>query len=290
MHDGPNNTTNNNVVPVTLVSVYNAGCLSLAQNLLTSLARQNLLQHHVSFVTDDASVTALAQSHPSARVERFVDVDDVVHADNESSSRPTAVFATKRFNRLSFLRYQVIADLLRADRRGHRFIWYLDVDTVVLGDLLQYFVHTLLAATAAASVDLYLQDDLNMACTGCMLFRPSAGALALAECMVKNRRDDENDQIVLDRVLRLCRGDGRLRVALLDLRLFPNGLLFFGAAPESHATFSHKIAEFHGGGGGGEEGEQCSPLFVHANWMVGLESKRKALESRQLWFSLEKGE
>jgi len=167
-------------------------------------------------------------------------------------------FNTPGFDHISFMRYHVIDKLLREGKT----VWYLDVDSVVMKDLNSY------VDVVKDNFDVALQDDCYMPCTGCMLFFPSA--LELVKPMIETRDFSKNDQIYFLKFLNRT----KLRVGLLNRNIFPNGLLYFNDDNPKHID---KQIEFR-------NSDLSKVMFIHANWMIGVQAKIAALKSKGLWF------
>ena len=176
-------------------------------------------------------------------------------------------FGSTKFNELSYLRYKVIYDLLV---KGVT-VWYMDIDTVVLdstrfSNYMDLMMHTV--------SDIMCQDDVNMLCTGCMLIAPNPSTIEFARIMYQNRRSDCNDQLVMNRIIRNMPS---LKVDAFSRMEFPNGLIYFNDPnTTTNPTYREIQAQFNA---------YTGPVsFVHANWMVGMDTKIRALQSKGLWY------
>ena len=149
-----------------------------------------------------------------------------------------------------------------------RTVWYLDVDTVVLFNL-----NELVPTFSKSNNDLIIQNDMNMHCTGCMLFLPSSKNIALTEYIYYNRTSKANDQILLMHILK--ENKFNIKLHLLDPTYFPNGLLYFH---ERHPDPKFKDIHDH------FKNSKNPVYFVHANWMVGVDTKIEALNMKGLWY------
>ncbi len=235
------------------ISVFNYGCIEIAHNHLASL-KQNNINNYMAYVTDIESRDYLSSLNYNVEL-----VDDNIFVKEKCD------FATKSFNNLSYLRYKIIAKLLQENKT----IWYLDVDTVVLYDLNKYFNNEI-----DKNFDILFQDDINMYCTGCMLLQPKQNNIQLCQVMYQNMNMDNNDQIVLRNILRS--NPNFCNTKTLDILKFPNGLLYFRELQQIPNW--RKLQE--------DFRNNPNALFVHANWMVGVDTKINALKSKQLWFIL----
>jgi lipopolysaccharide biosynthesis glycosyltransferase len=236
------------------ISVFNLGCIPLALNHLESLRRQNI-QNYKAYVTDKESYDILLEKgHP---VELVIETD-------ENLTREKVNFSTAEFNTLSYTRYRVILDLLG---KGHA-VWYLDVDTVVLKNLND--VYKVLNGTEYHAA---MQDDVNMFCTGCMLLFPKPITIQLMQSVYENRTSSENDQIVLMHIL--MQNPNIITIMTLNMLQFSNGLLYFN---ELHDNPKYRELQI-------KFKQSVFPVyFVHANWMIGLDTKIDAFKKKGLWF------
>jgi hypothetical protein len=236
------------------ISVFNLGGIPLALNHLESLRRQNI-QNYRAYVTDKESYDILLEKgHPA----------ELIIETQENLTREKANFGTTEFNTLSYTRYKVILDLLD---KGHP-VWYLDVDTVVLQNLND--VYSDLNGTVYHAA---MQDDINMLCTGCMLLFPRPTTIKLIQTIYENRTSSENDQIILMRILMQNRNT--INILALNKLQFPNGLLYFNELDNNH-RFRELQIKFK---------QSILPVyFVHANWMIGMETKINAFKKKGLWF------
>ena len=230
---------------VVFISVSNMGCIELTMNHLESLKRVGMTNYMAYAIDSECYETLCSKGYNAFLLGR----DDLKNFQ---------VWQTKAFDYLSFMRYHVIDNLLRQGKT----VWYLDVDTVVLQNLNPY------VESMRDKFDAALQDDCYMPCTGCMLFFPSA--LSLMKPMVEMEKFNINDQAYFEPVLK----KSKLRVGVLNRNQFPNGLLYFN---EDNAKYVDKQREFR-------NSDPSQVMFVHANWMVGLQTKIDALKSKGLWF------
>ena len=118
-----------------------------------------------------------------------------------------------------------------------------------------------------------MQNDINMPCSGCMLFFPNNKTIALTEFIYNNKTSKTNDQILLMQIIK--QNIFHLKLNLLETTYFPNGLLYFN---ERHPDPKFKILH-------DDFKNSKNPVyFVHANWMVGVDTKIEALKSKGLWY------
>jgi hypothetical protein len=236
---------------IIFISVFNLGCIEIAENHLLSL-RNVGITNYMAYVTDKESYDIL--TNKGYNVIQFM----------SSELKEKQNFGTEHFNEISYLRYTIINKLLEEGN----IVWYLDVDTVVLYNL-NNIVHTFIKNKD----DIVIQNDINMPCSGCMLFFPNAKTKILTNMVYMQRSKNENDQIILARLLH--KNVLNLKLHLLDPTFFPNGLLYFNDRhpdpkfKDLHTTFKNSNNPIY---------------FVHANWMVGIETKINALKEKGLWY------
>ena len=236
---------------VVFISVFNLGCIELAENHLFSLKKAGI-ENYMAYVTDVESFVLLTEKGYNALY---------LYANVEKEKQD---FGTEQFNAISYLRYNVIKNLLQEGR----IVWYLDVDTVVLFNL-----NKLVPLFQSLNDNLIIQNDMNMPCTGCMLFFPTPKNIALTEYIYYNRSSKANDQVFLAHLLK--ENNFKIELHLLNPSHFPNGLLYFH---ERHPDAKYKSIH-------DQFKNSTDPVyFVHANWMVGVETKREALKMKGLWY------
>ncbi len=232
------------------ISVFNYGGIELAKNHIESLKRNNI-KNYVAYVTDEESYAELLKMNYN--VTKYT--NDLINKEKND-------FATPEFNNLSYTRYNIISSLLKEGKT----VWYCDVDTVVLSDLNMYY------SQLDKNIDIYFQNDINMLCTGCMLFRPTILNIKLTEFMYLQKNSENNDQVFLNRIIR---NSHNMKFGIFYENQFPNGLLYFNELKEEN-YFRQAQEKFN---------KSNEPVyFVHANYMVGIETKINALKSKNLWF------
>jgi len=236
---------------VLFISVFNYGCIDIAENHIISLINSGITNYK-AYVTDEKSFDILLEKgyivsyHPLKQPSDKLD------------------FGTEGFNSLSYTRYIIINELLREGK----IVWYLDVDTVVLTNL-----NNLIPDLQKMNVELVMQNDINMPCSGCMLIFPTDINKQIMNVVYNNRTSEENDQIILAHILR--QNQDKIRLHLLDIESFPNGLLYFNEI-HSNPGYANLQLEFR---------KTDKPLhFVHANWMIGVDNKINAFKSKNLWY------
>jgi hypothetical protein len=239
--------------------VFNDGMYELAKNHLTSLKNQNI-QNYIAYTTGKKSFESLKE-------EGF----NVTFLDNKAIDHEELPWCKKSFLDLAELRFIIALELLK----NHMYVWYLDIDTVIMKNLNQ-----LLAPPP--NIDIIFQDDVNMLCTGCILFIQSDATKQLLNIMNQNYNKENNkninDQTLINKIIQSI----PIKVGIFPRQIAPNGLLYFDE------EFIGKQNEFLE-----EEKKKFllkNPIqpehiyLIHANYMTGSEKKIKALKKKNLWF------
>lgn len=256
---------------VVFISVFNLGAIELAKNHLESLKRQNI-DNYLAFCTDKESFDILQEE--GYHVEYFSCQESIMNTD---ISKEKEDFGSKSFDDITFFRHLAILKLLKEGKA----VWYMDVDTVVLSDLNLVYKYY---ATNMKKYDIILQDDINMACLGCMLCFPTEKTVEMLETTYNRRNDGFNDQILFNKIVQEKGSSSEtgsqenIKLLLLNRMEFPNGLLVFHPKHPNPqlAKLQEDFRTYRSGGG--------RVYFVHANWMVGIDTKISALKTLGAWF------
>ena len=249
-------------MPFYFISVFNEGSLELGRNHIQSLKNAGI-ENYIAYVTDRESYDVLKSEN-----------SNVVIVEDANVSNEKKDFGTDNFNTMSYLRYKIIYDHLK---KGDD-VWYLDTDTVVLHNLNKEYAAIKAKNTMASveSVDVYFQNDINMICTGCMLFFSNPKTANVAKFIYDNQNANENDQNLFMNLLQ--QNPEILSVKTLNTNNYPNGLVYFDdefvSTPAMYKSIKNVFKNYR----------NKSVYFVHANWMVGNEKKKQALTKNGLWF------
>lgn len=236
------------------ISVFNYGVIEMAKNHIKSL-REHGITNHCSFVTDEESFNEFTKlEYP------------VYHIRKSGTKQENFDFGTMDFNNMSFLRYYVIDTLLQQGMD----VWYLDVDTVVLKNITPIY----LDLKQNHKYDVCFQDDMNMLCTGCMLLFATDKTKHFVKTVIHNKTDQTNDQILVNAIFKK-EPDIISHVAFSHF-IFPNGVMFFGNDFVNVPGFLEEVKKEY-------INTPKDTYLVHANWMVGDETKTKALKQYGLW-------
>jgi hypothetical protein len=244
---------------IVFVSVFNYGCIDLALNLLQSIRNNSFEKHHICYVTDNESYYLIKKQNYN--VELFSSL---------SFNKDKNDFDSIEFNNISYARYYVLKEL--ASKYNN--MWYIDTDIVILSNLYDYYINQI--KNKNIKYDLIFQNDINMRCTGCFLMRTSDKTLKWIENMIENKRNI-GDQIILREIIQRGLLDG-YTVRLFLNHKFPNGLLYFAELNDNPHMRQHQI-EYRNRPNRGSEA-----MLVHANYMIGIDTKIEAFKKHNLWF------
>ena len=135
-----------------IICVFNDGVYELALNHLTSLRMQGI-ENYMAFTTGNKSHDLLKEK--GFQCDRWM--------ANGEGHNGNFDYSSDEFGMFSYIRYKIMLPLLEK----YKYIWYLDVDTVVLGDI------NVEIRPGRCLGPVCIQDDIQMPCTGCMLFKSS---------------------------------------------------------------------------------------------------------------------
>tara|TARA_Y100000591_G_scaffold126524_1_gene108413 strand:- start:29285 stop:30004 length:720 start_codon:yes stop_codon:yes gene_type:complete len=236
---------------ILFVGVCNYGYIDMAENLILSFKKNNI-ENYIIYTLDTKSFTILHNKGYNSVL--YKDISKLESYNHQ----------TEHFDEIAFYRYDIINTLLK----DNKIVWYLDIDIVVLDNLNKY-------VSRFVNFDLCVQNDINMACSGCVLFFPTANTIALTNLMYNNRNTKGivNDQILLNNILH--NNSNIFKLNLLDYNLFPNGLLYFNEL-HKNPVWRNVQENFR------KNTNQAK--LVHANWMIGHDTKIKALKDKNLWY------
>ena len=249
------------------ISVFNYGAIEIATNHLKSLQNQGI-DNYMAYVTDEESLVELQEK--GYHVTLFP-IEESAKSAQSVLSKEKENFGSKSFDDITYIRYLVLTKLLKEGKT----VWYMDVDTVVLSDIREL----VLKEQEKQTFDMMLQNDINMACSGCMLCFPTPITIHMLENVHTYRNAGFNDQILLNKILCNFVEKNQCRIGYFQNHLFPNGLLYFHALhtqPE-YLELQRRFRKYR-------DVEKGPVAFVHANWMVGIDTKIAAFKEHGLWF------
>jgi len=185
-------------------------------------------------------------------------------------------FASKEFNQFSYIRYRIINELL--DK--YDYVWYLSVDTVVLGNIWD-------AVDITGNWDIQFADDCMLPCTGSILVKKTPEVKKFMQHLWEERNDKITGQMYLAKLIKNRNSDINVKIKTKSIFKFCPGVMYFPAQyliplPEEDMkmrdlmkeNFMNKV----------KEDKMKKPILVHANYIVSLDSKIKALQKMGLWF------
>jgi hypothetical protein len=245
-----------------IISVFNTGSLALAINHLTSLRNQQIT-NYMAFAQDENTFQTVKSLGFNVQP-----VSDIPFFTNEKKD-----FGTPDFVAMSFVRYKVIHEMLQK----YDAVWYLDVDSVVLADINQYFAKSW--ASKRNVLDMVFQNDIHMICSGCVLYFSNEKTIQCTKHVYDHMNRYIPDQHFVAGMLQ--QNPDYFQIELMDYMDFPNGLLYFDSSdtigvPPNLAYLKKDYNDRKG---------DRSPQFVHANWMVGNENKERALRKYGLFYT-----
>uniref|UniRef100_A0A7S1JMX1 Nucleotide-diphospho-sugar transferase domain-containing protein n=1 Tax=Vitrella brassicaformis TaxID=1169539 RepID=A0A7S1JMX1_9ALVE len=234
-----------------VMTTVNRGMVDFAINWAKSLHRQGVNSFLV-ICLDDRCFDLLSTSFP----------ENVVRAPKEVRvSAAATIFNTESFGALVMTRPFFVREIVQ---RGYT-VLYNDVDMVWLRNALDFM--------PSRRFDVALQIDANCFCSCLMLFRPTEGALSLldqwGQLMHKEtRRNITYNNPYLKEAVKNLRNS--VSIASLSPAFFPSGPVFLktrrGRPSESLTREERKDV-----------------VIVHVNWVLGRESKKRALIKHRLW-------
>jgi hypothetical protein len=150
------------------------------------------------------------------------------------------------------------------------------VDTVVLDNL-----NNIYGEYVGKGYDIVFQNDVHQIqnCTGCMLYFSNQKTLDMTDYVYKGMNWQIPDQHFVNYFL--LHNPGVFKTTMFDLERFPNGLIYFDKPEliELSSEFSDFKMKFH------KNKDKTKKLaFVHANWMIGIDTKINAIKKKGLWY------
>jgi len=237
------------------ISLFNSGIYDLALNHLTTMKKQNI-DNYLYFTTEAKLADKLQKMNFNVQyLEDFDIPQDYLQ------------YSSSEWNKLCYHRFYLVKKYLIQ----YDYVWLLDVDTVVLDNLNKYIPKN------NNTWDCIFQDDVNMPCCGCILFKATEATNKFLDFFIDNPQI-VNDQIFL-KYLMNTKQINFLKLKVFNRKLFPNGFLFFNKTiiNEKQPFMLKEKEDYY------NKPEQ-SPAFVHANFIIGMENKIKALKEYNLWF------
>lgn len=243
------------------ISVFDYGSRELGSNHLASLKKQGI-KNYMAYVTDNDTFNYIKDQGFNVEYENIDEFIPMAPKD----------FGSREFNKFSYIRYKIMNRLLKQNKA----VWYMDADTVVLKDL-NMFYRNFIANNSSYNIDMIVQNDLHMLCTGCVFFIPNKRTIAFTKDVYDHATIEMNDQNYIGIVFRDQKPD--VKFTVFDYMEFPNGLLYFDEKdkinlPEEMMQYKRQY----------RNNKNKTVVFVHANWIVGVYKKIDAMKERGLWF------
>jgi len=250
--------THTNKRDLLFVCVFDYGPIDLALNHLQSLTNCGI-ENYMAYVTDKRTYAIVK--------ERGFNVSLIEDIKGLEFFKKKKEFGREDFTEMSFMRYKVISSELS----NYKAVWYMDVDTVVLKNLNQYY-----EKYKGAGYDMLFQNDIHQIqrCTGCVLYFSSPKTIQATAEIYKGMNRNIPDQHFMHYFLE--RHPNMFNTAMFNSKDFPNGLLYFDE--QDLIPLEQQFLEIKRNYKGN------SPAFVHANWMIGIDNKIAAFKRKGLWF------
>lgn len=240
-----------------IINLYNDGMLELAENQLLSFEKVGITKY-LSFTTGKYSYNYLKQKGYNVVLYNTDDVQ--LELD----------WGSDKFIDMERLRFKLISDLLKE----YKCVFYLDVDIVLLKNIEPFF-------EINNEKCLYIQNDLNMPCIGCMLLFNNDRL-----CNLLNEIISVSSNITLQNLFLSYIKKYNITFEIFPIETFPNGLIFFGEnniimnKGNKHllklTTDIRNITK--------NNFKNKNIFLIHANYMTGIESKKKAFNDFNLWY------
>jgi hypothetical protein len=260
-----------------ILLVVSAGLSDFIRNTLASIERSGAAEVMICIALprNAFSEVQIAVS-PWENVKYFF-LEDIRPADY-SWIREYHEYGSEGFHRFTVLsKWSAIRFLLES---GFRRVTYTDVDIAWMRNPMP------LLRTALQTYEMAVQTDGTdrfppVYCSGFMSFRNSAFTIGLLDKCEESYRDivkiepKVGDQSVLNRVI-AASDDMIQRVFCLSEQLFANGLMA-GAIASQEDYFAEVLKS------------RINAMIFHANWSIGLESKRVLLHGTGNWLLDESG-
>ena len=242
------------------ICCFDKGSGALGLNHLKSLKNQEI-ENYMAFIADKYTYE-LSQNHGF----KCTFIDDTNFFTNQKT------FGNPDFAQFSFLRYKFINESLKT----YKSVWYLDVDTVVLDNL-----NNIYGEYVGKGYDIVFQNDVHQIqnCTGCMLYFSNQKTLDMTEYVYKGMNCEIPDQHFVNYFL--LHNPGIFKTTMFDLERFPNGLIYFDKPEliDLSTEFSDFKQNFK------KNKDKTKKLaFIHANWIVGIDTKINAIKKKGLWY------
>ena len=243
---------------ILFISVFTKGHRDLALNHLKSLRRVGIT-NTLSFCNDKKTVEALEYHGFKAKEFPFEINEEVFEPPSEN------------FNNFSFVKYILIDTLLEK----YKYVWYLDVDTVIVKDIKKHI-------DLSKNIDMYIQNDVNILSSGGMLVSNSEVNRNLMKKVWNKRNSQYCDQLMLNGLLQNKKNN--IKGKILSMAHFRPGICFF--SQKFIRNISPNILKIRKIFLEDRDiGLNIKPSLIHANYIIGVANKIAALKSAGLWLN-----
>lgn len=241
-----------------IINLYNDSMLELAENQLLSFKKVGITKY-LSFTTGEYSYHYLKKKGYN------------VVLYNTDDLQLELQWGSDKFIDMVRLRFKLISELLKE----YKSVFYLDVDIVLLKNIEPFFETNIEKC-------LYIQHDLNMPCIGCMLLHRNDTLCNMLNEIIGFANGNTSLQIIFSHFVKRY----NLNFDFFPIETFPNGLIFFGENNiimndgNKHLlklTKNNRIITKN-------NFKNKNIFLIHANYMTGTESKKKAFNDFNLWY------
>lgn len=242
-----------------IINLFNDGVLEMAENQLISFKKVGITKY-ISYTTGEKSYQYLKNKGYNVKL---YNIDNSIQ--NEMN------WCSKDFIDMEKIRIKLINELLCE----YKCVFYLDVDIVVTNNIEIFFNANM------NGNDIFIQNDINMPCVGCILLFNSKNVKKILDTLLKIEYKT-NLQFEFSKLLKQL----KLNYNLLPIDLFPNGLIFFGndyiPTTKSNKFLLHQTQYIRKKTL--ENLKENNIFLIHANYMTGSDNKIKAFKDFNLWY------
>jgi hypothetical protein len=246
-----------------IVSIFTSGAMLLAHNHLISLRKAGYT-NTISYCTNKSICDKLNEQ---GFASEFID-----EVDGEDYFK----FNSSEFNEFSYIRFKIMLDLLEK----YDNVWYLDVDTVILGDIWG-------AINKEEEWDIQFQDDCMLPCTGNILARNTPNTKQLLEYLYNNKNNEWSGQMHLSMLIKESKIKIPINIKIMSIYNFCPGILYFPVSLLIPLEGEEKQARDIIKKNFNEEVKKNkirNPVLIHANYIITREAKINALKNFKLWY------
>jgi hypothetical protein len=246
-----------------IVSIFTSGAMLLAHNHLISL-RNAGYTNTISYCTNQLLCDKLNKQ--GFKTEYLDEIDKEEYFKFNSSE----------FNEFSYIRFKIILDLLKTYEK----VWYLDVDTVILGDIWS-------AIDTKEDWDIQFQDDCMLPCTGNILARNTSYTKILLDNLYKSKNKEWSGQMYLSTLIKEEKIKMPIKIKIMSLFTFCPGILYFPdeyLIPLQDEEKKERDAIKQNFADVVKKKKLSKPVLIHANYIITRRKKINALKQFKLWY------